>query len=225
MQQGAQYKGIAGFVRTLTRAPKAQQRLVLAIMAAMTGAGVAAALLLEGNPIMLGGFGAILSVLPAYLVLARGARPGKSYSLFLPEAPPPSPSYREAGTLTVEALVKSLERHGYRLEVSLLDSEGRAAGAAGSSTALRGPALELREASARRGTGAVALRLPPGAGIGTLDVTDTPRGLYDELARFAVVAVGELVRGTTFKETFSSLSPESTDWMQAQLPDRPLRLV
>lgn len=48
--------------------------------------------------------------------------------------------------------------------------------------------------------------------------------MYAELALYLIVAVGELIRGSEFKETFSSLSPESTEWLRPQLPDAPRAL-
>jgi hypothetical protein len=82
----------------------------------------------------------------------------------------------------------------------------------------------LRLAGASPYAGGVRLRMPDGPGAGEVDVTDTSSGKYEELAQFTIVALGRLFRGTTFKESFSSLTPESTEWLEPQLPDRPRTL-
>ncbi|HZS41794.1 MAG TPA: hypothetical protein VFF06_33425 [Polyangia bacterium] len=217
-------KGIAGFVRFLVRAPKAQARLIGAIMLGSAIGGYLLGGPLGVPPLAFAGFALIVSLLPAYAILNRAAGPGKSYSLFVPATAPQAGGYRSADALTVAPLVERLAKLGYRLEVALVDSSGRPAAAAPESTPLLGPALELRQAGARRGTGHVALRLPERGGMGSVDVVDTPHGPHGELALYLILAVGELVRGAQFKETFSSLSPESTEWLRPQLPDAPRAL-
>jgi hypothetical protein len=206
--------GLSLFVYRLARAPAAAK----AAVAACFSAGATIGDLVGGVPGAM--FGVIVAILPAYLALLRVAVPQKSYSLFMPAAEG-NAGLRDWKPLALAALIEKLERHGFQLAIFALDSSGRTATPLDGSALLLGPAMRLQMKGMPHWRGGVTMRLPDGAGgIGGVDVIDEPSGRYCELAQFAIVAIGELVPGTTFKESFSSLSPESTGWLAAQLPDR-----
>ncbi len=216
--------GISGLVRRLVRAPRRQRRIALAVMALGACGGAAVAHVLDGNEAAGAAAGLIASLLPVYLVLVRAAALVKSYSLFVPGGARLATGLRAHEAITIAPLVEKLSALGYCVEVWRTDSDARRTAAASPETPLQGPSLELRHAHARAGSGGIALQLGGDGGPGSLDVTDTPRGLYAEMALYTIVALGEVLRGTEFKETFSSLSAESTEWLRPQPPDRPRAL-
>jgi hypothetical protein len=219
----SQARGLSLFVRRLTTATRAQKRAVaIAFVATVGGAAVVGALA-GADPIAGALFGVVLSILPMYIVLARGGVTRKSYSLFVPPAPQLASSYREGASLTVAPLVERLAKWGYRLEVLSPDAAGRPAAPAPASTPLVGAPVCFRESTAPA-AGSLSLTLPAAGGLGALEVEDSARGVYAELALYLMLELGTLIRGTEFKDSFSSLSPESTDWLRPQVPDAPRAL-
>jgi hypothetical protein len=210
--------GLGMFVRRLVRAPARTRTIILSIMTATTVLAMWW-LGLVGLPM-----GLAASILPSYLVLNHGATRTRSYTLFVTSAPVELGGYREAPRPTLGALLEKLTALGYRLEALAADSDGNPTQALDASAALSGPVVWLRLVGAPRYQGGVRLRMTEGPGAGEVDVMDTPSGKYEELAQFAIVALGRLFRNTTFKESFSSLTPESTEWLEPQLPDRPRAL-
>jgi hypothetical protein len=194
------------FVRRLVKAPPRTRRLILIVFAATTALGG----WWLGAPGALTGL--IAGVLPAYLLLNLGGTENKSYSLFY-----------DAGDhgLQLMALLDKLAGHGYRLEALASDSDGNPSAPLAPTTPLLGPDLWLRVAGRR---GGVRVRLYPSQGTGEVDSADGSSGLYEELGQFTILSLGELLRGLTFKQSFSSLSAETVEWLRPQLPERPRHL-
>ncbi len=214
--------GLSTLFRRLSRASAAQKSAIALAVPAFTLLGGVIGGALDSDVLGAAFGGLVLSLLPIYLILTRGGGRQLSYSLSVPPAPQQAASYREATPLLAAQLVARLAKYGYRLEVALLDSSGRPAGAAPASTALIGAPLFFREPSERHG--GIVIALPLAGGLAPLEVVGDRRGVYAELARYLILELGELVRGIEFKESFSSLSPESTEWLRCQVPDRPLAL-
>jgi hypothetical protein len=210
--------GLGMFVSRLVRAPARTRTLILSIMATTTALAI-----WWLGPVGLA-VGLAASVLPSYLLLNHGPSHTRSYTLFVSTAPVEPGGYREAQRPTLGALLEKLGALGYRLEALAADADGNPTSALDASAPLCGPVIWLRLAGAAPYQGGVRLRMPEGPGAGEVDATDTPSGRYEELAQYTIVALGRLFRGTTFKESFSSLTPESTEWLEPQLPDRPRAL-
>lgn len=137
-----------------------------------------------------------------------------SYSLFFPPDAQPWPRFAE--------LRDELAGLGYRLSAREPDL-GRNLPLADTATLDQGTWWIRHEPSPSE-RAAVVLRLSPELGHGTIAVADTQHGLYDELAKFLIVALGRKVPELTFKETASTLSAESWEWLPPQLPDTPRAL-
>jgi hypothetical protein len=84
--------------------------------------------------------------------------------------------------------------------------------------------LWIREAHSSAPRAGLVLQLHTAHGEGCIEIADSSRGLYSELAMFLIVSLGERVPDLTCKEATSSLSAESWEWLRPQLPDLPRAL-
>jgi hypothetical protein len=117
--------------------------------------------------------------------------------------------YRDKAAATIE------------LDLTLLDAPLRRYGYA--------PVLEgaeplrrvLRQAGRRYGGVHIDIRTLMTEGVGIVEVHDEGDELYSEMARYAMLELGRLVPGTTYRDTYSSLTPESTETLEPLLPDKP----
>ncbi len=82
----------------------------------------------------------------------------------------------------------------------------------------------LRQEGVRHGGVTIDLRGLAQRGCGLVEAIDARGELYEELAKYALYEIGRLVPGMTFRGSWSSLTPESTETLAPQLPDRPLQL-
>jgi hypothetical protein len=118
--------------------------------------------------------------------------------------------YHAPGTVpSLDALIPALERHGYRPTL------------APAIAARREPVWLLRHVGRRHGGVTLDLRSWSDKGIALVEAADTRGELYQEMAKYAMYELGRLIPGITYRGAFSSLSPESTDTLEPQLPDRP----
>ncbi len=124
--------------------------------------------------------------------------------------------YRQPGAIgiSLEALIAPLRRHGYTPTLSPLEGEL----SIGTDHAL------LRQQGVRHGGVMIDLRGLAQQGCGLVEAIDARGELYEELAKYALYEIGRLVPGMTFRGSWSSLTPESTETLAPQLPDRPLQL-
>lgn len=127
------------------------------------------------------------------------------------------------------SLVERLTRLGYQPDVSLVDQDGRAGAPASPAIELAGAQLYLREQRASGRNAHLVLRIAPSlpgqrGGMGIVEVHDGPSGLYDEMGRFLIIALGELLPGLTFHRSSSTLTPEPAESMRLVLSDAPDKL-
>jgi hypothetical protein len=124
--------------------------------------------------------------------------------------------YWEPGEIGVslEALIAPLRRYGYDPTLSPLEGEG----SVGADHGL------LRQQGIKHGGVTIDLRGLSQLGCGLVEAIDTRGELYEELAKYVLYELGRLIPGLTFRGSWSSLTPESTETLAPQLPDRPLQL-
>jgi hypothetical protein len=76
-----------------------------------------------------------------------------------------------------------------------------------------------------RTTRRVTFHLVPAGGDkpswGSVEVDDTSKGTYGELALYLIYELGRLIPGIEFKRSFNSLTPEAAATLAPQLPERP----
>lgn len=139
---------------------------------------------------------------------------------------PPAPGVQPGWM--VAHLLEPLERLGYSLEVSLTDELGRPLGPASRSHPLGGASLQLRERSPAGLRGHVLVRVPPprggGVSLGFVDARGALDGLYEELSRYAIAALGLLDGDLVYKRIDSGLDEEPATALWNELPDRPAGL-
>jgi hypothetical protein len=163
-------------------------------------------------------FVALISAALTYGVVSRLANgpslSRSSYELFFPTGSQPWPRFAE--------LRADLAKLGYRLSAhqpNLAQDQPMS-----DEATLDQGTWWIREATSPSRRAGVVLRLTPELGQGSVAIADTSGGLYGELAKFLIVALGRKVPELTFKETSSHLSAESWEWLPPQLPDTPRAL-
>jgi hypothetical protein len=125
-----------------------------------------------------------------------------------------------SGALRLDALRAALVRRGYEPGFFLGDEGEQAAPL---DTLLSGIVVRVRDPRLRRG--GVTLRVPQlpvqDAAWASVEVADTERGAYEELALYLIYELGKLIPPVEYKRSFSSLCLESTDTIEPLLPDHP----
>jgi hypothetical protein len=120
------------------------------------------------------------------------------------------PPDADAELPSIDALMQALARHGYKPQLSpLTDAEPGEA------------RWLLRHEGMSHGGVLVDLRRLRTDGVGLVEASDTSRGVYPEMAQYAIYELGRLAPGLRYRGAFSSLSAESTETLEPQLPDRP----
>ena len=137
-----------------------------------------------------------------------------SYELFFPPG--------HAGWPRFSELQADLAELGYRLSARRADRLPPAP-VTDDATVDEGM-LWICEANSSAQRAGLVLQLHAAHGEGCIEIADSSRGLYSELAMFLIVSLGERVPDLTCKEATSSLSAESWEWLKPQLPDRPRAL-
>ena len=130
---------------------------------------------------------------------------------------------------TVGDLVSALEAVGYTLDAAIADDAGKRVRDARREERLGGACLELRERTAPARTGRVLARIPPERGegehaLGFLDVHGALDGMYEEMGRYVIAALGRLHPELTYNRLGSGLTEEPASAMWAELPARPEKL-
>jgi hypothetical protein len=124
----------------------------------------------------------------------------------------------------VAELDARLGQLGYRLRFVSLDDGGAALGPAAPTQALLGPPLWITESRARGGRAGIVLRIAQPQedqeGLGLVEIRDAS-GVYDELATYLLVALGELMPGLRVKRLASAEVAEPPSVLAAMLPERP----
>ena len=193
--------------------------LVVALLTAvfLIGSGGAAhygVSVFVGAPLALAGL--------TFAMLWRVGREGPSpstthqYPVNAPAAPP-----KRSGEL-----VAKLEARGYQIAAVTVTETGEDGGVLGSEAPLVGTAFCLRDRRAGP-EGGVVVRLHPGESDGLrglVEAIDTGPGLYDEMAQYAVVALGELVPGLEFQALGREPGWRAAATLLADLPAPPLGL-
>ena len=93
--------------------------------------------------------------------------------------------------------------------------------------ALTGAALRLRDSRAKPELGGLTIRLraePTGALVGFLEADDTGPGIYDELAQFAILAMGDEIPGLEFTRLQKNIEKRPATTLSAELPNTPYGL-
>lgn len=128
---------------------------------------------------------------------------------------------------TVGGLLEKLKARGYQVDAQAIDDENKATGVAAAGQGLGGAALRLRDARAKAELGGVTMRLrreESGALVGFLEADDTGPGIYDELAQFAIVALGEEIPGLEFTKMQKNVEKRPAAALLAELPNAPYGL-
>lgn len=136
------------------------------------------------------------------------------YALFFPPG--------HAGWPRFSELQADLARLGYRLSARQADRLPPAPVPDEATVAVG--MLWICEAHSSAPRAGLVLQLHTAHGEGCIEIADSSRGLYSELAMFLIVSLGERVPDLTCKEATSSLSAESWEWLKPQLPERPRAL-
>ena len=136
---------------------------------------------------------------------------------------PPGGGY--AGGPRLHDLLAGLEALGYSPRAFGLDAELRAASPATGQEPVLGPRFLVMEKRSRARRAFIRLMLSAGEakGGGIIEVSDTARGLYAELASYVVRALAGSLPDLRFRRYDSSLPPEPARDMV--LPPRPTRLA
>jgi hypothetical protein len=139
------------------------------------------------------------------------------YSVFAPSG---------SGEPTLRQLLERLTAAGYQPDAFTLDEVGNVGARPGHALDLVGAQIRIidKRGSAELGHVAVRLRRIDGGGmVGLVEATDTGPGVYDEMAQFAIVALGELYRDA---EYLAAGKPDRkpTAELRTSLPDSPLGL-
>lgn len=136
---------------------------------------------------------------------------------------PPGGGY--AGGPRLRDLLAGLEGLGYSPRAFGLDDQLRAASPATGEEPVLGPRFLVMERRSRARRAFLRLMLSAGEakGGGIIEVSDTARGLYVELASYVVRALAGALPDLRFRRYDSSLPPEAA--RELVLPARPTRLA
>lgn len=197
---------------------RAPDRFTLAVTAA---AFVTGTLLVLGQAPILYAIPPLLAAV-AYTVARRFradlVRTRHQYALFAPRDAMPG----------LDELARRLRAHGYRPDLTLLDDTGRPLGAAPAGKRLAGEPVRLREERAAADLGEIVLtarREPDGRVVVLLDADDTGPGLYEEMAQFVIVELGDLYGDAEFLSLADRVpARRKAQELRAGLPARPLGL-
>lgn len=132
------------------------------------------------------------------------------------------------GKSTVGVLVEALRRRGYQPEAHLIDEAGVIGGSADPALDLVGNQVRIVDRRADSDAGMVAVRLrraDDGGVLGLIEAIDTGPGIYDEMAQFAIVAVGADVPGVEYVAFGRSTDRRTPESLRGELPEQPLGLA
>lgn len=122
------------------------------------------------------------------------------------------------------SIVDKLAALGYQPEAHILDETGQLADHLGQGVDLVGTQIGLTDRRADADAGMVAVRLrqgDDGALAGFVEAIDTGPGLYDEMAQFVIVALGDAFPQLEFASLTRSPDRRKPAALREELPERP----
>ncbi len=140
------------------------------------------------------------------------------YSVFAP--PGEAPVLRQ--------LLERLSKRGYQPDAVTLDEIGVPGPRPGHSLDLVGAQLRITDKRGAAELGSIAVRLrrgDDGGLVGLIEATDTGPGVYDEMAQFAIVALGEMLPGMEFLPAGAKPERQPAGQLRDSLPESPLGLA
>lgn len=134
-----------------------------------------------------------------------------------------------AAGVKVGQLAAALAKLGYKLELRKVDEATKPQGPADERAPLAGAAIQLRDPRLGEPSGRVVFRLPPpreepGEQIGFVDAWSALDGPHEELAKYLIAAVGDLVPGVSYNQLHSALDADPASAIRRELGDKPRHL-
>jgi hypothetical protein len=142
------------------------------------------------------------------------------YSVFAPTPAGEAPVLRQ--------LIDRLTAHGYQPDTVTLDEVGTPGPRPGHELDLIGAQLRITDKRGAAELGSIAVRLrrgEDGGMVGLVEATDTGPGVYDEMAQFAIVALGEMYAGMEYLAAGAKPERRPAGALRESLPESPLGLV
>lgn len=175
-----------------------------------------------------GAVGGVLGFTVARRALRGATLTRREWSLIVPKIAQRESGYRDAHVPGVEDLVKELENAGYRISLTGVDSYGEPHGSIDPRTPLAGASVMLSDRRLGSERAGVVLRISEhageGEGLGLVESRDTRGTGCEELATFAIAALGVLIPGVAYKPIESALTPDSAADLAGVLPESPRAL-